>query len=59
MTRQHAAIKLFEHGPLTRYEFIEITGWTRTTAGRTLYRLVDGGWIKRIERGFFALVEAV
>lgn len=28
MTRTYAAKRLFEHGPLSFREFVEITGWT-------------------------------
>jgi len=29
MTRSYALLKLLEHGPLSRSEILEITGWTK------------------------------
>jgi hypothetical protein len=43
MTRNHAARRLLEHGPLTLAEFLAITGWPYRAAQATLTRLLDAG----------------
>lgn len=45
MTRTHAALQLLRLGPLTRAEFIEITGWGIKRADLTLQRLRESGVI--------------
>lgn len=40
MTRTYAACKLLEHGPLTKQEFRQITGWTSYACMKTL------GWLQ-------------
>ena len=32
MTRQHAAKRLLEHGPLMFHQFVAITGWSPSVA---------------------------
>ena len=39
MNRSYAALRLLEHGPLRRSEFISITGWPAHKANKTLARL--------------------
>lgn len=39
MTRDHAAVRLLEHGPLMREQFDAITGWPREECRRVLTRL--------------------
>jgi hypothetical protein len=46
MTRTHAAIQLLRLGPLTRAEFIAITGWSIQRADETLQLLREGGAIE-------------
>lgn len=46
MTNTYIAKRLFEHGPLTRSEFHEITGWERRRADTTLGQLLHTGAIK-------------
>lgn len=41
MTHTHAACKLLEHGPLTYAEFMEFTGWKKTTMDRAIERLLE------------------
>ena len=41
MTRSYALLKLLEHGPLSRQEIIEITGWTKTQVHSVLQYLVQ------------------
>ena len=55
MTRTHAATQLLAHGPLTRHEFIEITGWCRTTCTRLLAKLIYAGVLANPRRGVYAL----
>lgn len=45
MTRTHAALQLLRLGPLTRAEFIEITGWGVKRADVTLQKLREVGAI--------------
>ncbi len=45
MTRTHAAIQLLRLGPLTRPEFIEITGWGVKRSDETLQLLRETGQI--------------
>ena len=39
MTRQYAAVKLLEHGPLRFPEFTAITGWPASAAAAVLQHL--------------------
>ena len=55
MTRTYAAIKLLEHGPLSRAEFISITGWSRSPCTRLLTALLDTGELHQPRRGVYAL----
>ena len=55
MTRDHIALQLLAHGPLSRAEFVEITGWALTTCTRTLAALVDTGELQQPRRGVYAL----
>lgn len=41
LTNTEIAKRLFEHGPLTRAEFYEITGWETNRAKRTLEHLLS------------------
>jgi DNA-binding IclR family transcriptional regulator len=41
MTRSYALLKLLEHGPLSRQEIIEITGWTQAQVHSVLQYLVQ------------------
>lgn len=55
MTRFYAAVSLFEHGPLTRSEFVEITGWPPGACDKMLARLVDEGRIERLPGRVYAI----
>lgn len=46
MTRDHAALQLLAHGPLTRTEFREITGWHPRAADQVVARLRYAGLIR-------------
>ncbi len=39
MSKTHAARKLLEHGPMTRQEFIEVTGWKARQCETVIYGL--------------------
>ena len=41
MNRTYTAKRLLEHGPLTKAEFVEITGWEERQARRVLQQLLD------------------
>ena len=41
MTRTYAAKRLLEHGPLTRGEFANITGWKAATVSAALKCLIE------------------
>lgn len=56
MTRPYAAIRLLEHGPLCLAEFIEITGWSRSSCSQVLAYLCDRQDIKRIARGTYQIL---
>ena len=47
MTRSYALLKLLEHGPLSRREIIEITGWTEKQVHSVLQYLVELGKISK------------
>lgn len=51
MTRDHAARRLLELGPLTLPEFHAITGWQRRACLRTLSRLCVERQVRRLRRG--------
>lgn len=46
ITRQYAAIKLLEHGPLRFPEFVAITGWPSTVAASVLQHLKAQGQVR-------------
>ena len=50
MTRTHALKKLLEHGPLTRQEIIEMTGWKAKQVHFTLSYLAEIGAIVKQEK---------
>lgn len=43
MTRRYAAKRLFEHGPLSEREFVQITGWPFAAAHSAILALLDCG----------------
>lgn len=45
ITRQYAAIKLLEHGPLRLPEFVAITGWPQAQATSVLGHLMAQGQV--------------
>lgn len=45
MTRQYAAVKLLEHGPLRFPEFAAITGWPPSAAAAVLQHLRSQGLV--------------
>jgi hypothetical protein len=45
MTRQYAAMKLLEHGPLRFPEFTAITGWPASAAAAVLQHLRSQGLV--------------
>jgi predicted ArsR family transcriptional regulator len=45
MTRQYAAMKLLEHGPLRFPEFAAITGWPPSAAAAVLQHLRSQGLV--------------
>jgi DNA-binding IclR family transcriptional regulator len=47
MSRDHAALQLLRLGPLRYSEFVEITGWPRSSAYKVLARLCDAKLIRR------------
>jgi hypothetical protein len=56
MTRLYAAQKLLALGPLELADFIEITGWPRKAARKTLAALVERGCIEyrgNTRKGFY------
>jgi hypothetical protein len=48
MTRDYAAKRLLEHGPLTLPEFAAITGWGYLPSWRVANKLVASGAVKRV-----------
>ncbi|RYE43946.1 MAG: hypothetical protein EOP24_26215 [Hyphomicrobiales bacterium] len=46
MTRTHAALQLLRLGPLTRADFIEITGWGVKRADKILQWLRETGRVE-------------
>ena len=46
VTKSYAMLELLNHGPLTRQELIEITGWTAKQVKNILSHLLDRGQIK-------------
>ena len=46
LTKSYAMLELLNHGPLTRQELIEITGWTAKQVKNILSHLLDRGQIK-------------
>ena len=59
MTRTHANMQLLRHGPLSRAEFIAITGWSRSPCTRLLAALLDAGELHQPRRGVYACGAAV
>ncbi|MBK5203905.1 MAG: type IV toxin-antitoxin system AbiEi family antitoxin domain-containing protein [Polaromonas sp.] len=55
MTRPYATLQLLAHGPLSRAEFIEITGWSRAACARILAALVDTGELSQPRRGVYSV----
>ena len=51
MTRDHALLKLLEHGPLHPGEMRFITGWPTLELRATVERLRKRGRIERVVRG--------
>jgi predicted transcriptional regulator len=52
MSRTHALKKLLEHGPLTRREIVEITGWKAKQVHFTLAYLSQTGAIVKQEKAW-------
>jgi predicted transcriptional regulator len=52
MTRSYALKKLLEHGPLTRREILEITGWKVKQVHFTLAYLAHTGAIVKQEKAW-------
>ena len=55
MSRPYAALQLLAHGPLSRAEFVEITGWGKSSCARILAALLDTGALNRPRRGVYAV----
>jgi len=55
MTRDHAALQLLAHGPLTRAEFIAITGWPRSSCTDVILRLRNAGRVRLGRSAGFAV----
>ena len=55
MTRNYATLALLAHGPLTRAEFVAITGWSKSACARILSGFVDTGEVRQPRRGVCAL----
>lgn len=55
MTHKEAAIKLFQHGPLSAKEFISISGWGEKQSQNILSELFLDGKLNRIKRGVYEL----
>lgn len=49
MTRAYAAKRLLEHGPLTFRQLLEITGWKRHEIEKTIYAMVDQGYLCHVK----------
>ena len=52
MSRTHALKKLLEHGPLSRQEIVEITGWKAKQVHFTLAYLAEIGAIVKQEKNW-------
>ena len=48
MTRTYALRKLLEHGPMTRREITECTGWTRDVVNHALRALMDSAAVRAL-----------
>lgn len=46
MTREYVAKRLLALGPLTRAEFVEITGWPLSSCKDVIFRLRDAGVVR-------------
>lgn len=55
MTRKYATLALLAHGPLTRAEFVAITGWSKSACARILSGFVDTGEVHQPCWGVYAL----
>ena len=55
MTRNYAALRLLEHGPLSLELFALITGWPYRSAHRVLDQLLDDGAVIRVSRGVYQI----
>ena len=53
MNKTYAAQMLLAHGPLTRIEFTEITGWKKHHVERTLAELVKQKQLTKIQRSHY------
>lgn len=47
MTRTYATRRLLEHGPLTRREIVEITGWSGAAVSHAILSLWRAGGLLR------------
>ena len=56
MTRTYAALQLLAHGPLSRSEFVAITGWSVSGCAWLLNRLIAEGRLTRPLPGVYALM---
>jgi DNA-binding GntR family transcriptional regulator len=52
MTRQYAALRLLEHGPLCFRDFLAITGWSEMTARCALNRLRAVGAVDIVNHAY-------
>ena len=55
MTRSYATLALLAHGPLTRAEFVSITGWSKSACARILSGFLDAGVVHQPRRGVYVL----
>ena len=53
MSRTYALQMLLEHGPLTKKEIVEITGWKRKAVERTIEQLIGWGSISMQDGVYF------
>lgn len=55
MTRDHAALQLLALGPLTRAEFVAVTGWPLSSCTDVIRRLRDAGRVRLGRAAGFAV----
>ena len=55
MTRAYATLQLLAHGPLSRAEFVAITGWPLGSCKKLLGQLAADGQIKRVMSRRYAI----